>query len=116
MNIESISDLGAPAALMLLMNGLGWILKRTPFPNSWIPVALIGASAFIYPWIYDWGNIVLNVDHPYAVASVHGALIGMSAVGTYEKFCEIWDRFVADKKKTEIAPTPTPTPTTEVKP
>lgn len=83
-NIQAIQELSPPILLMVFLNVIGWVLKRTPFPNNWIPLALLFLGGLTYPFIYDRGQVVLNVEYPLALVIIYGVCIGGASVGVFE--------------------------------
>lgn len=83
--ITSIISASPPVLLMLVLNGLGYVLKALEkVPNRIIPVILVVAGTVIYPFIGEWSSTVKAARFPAALMACYGFGIGLSAIGAYE--------------------------------
>lgn len=83
--INSLFTASPPVLLMLVLNGIGIALKRTPkMPNWAIPWALIILGGIAYPFVGEWSATVKSARFPTGLMVIYGVGIGLAAVGFYE--------------------------------
>lgn len=81
-DLTSITGATPAVALMIVLNGLGFILKAIPqIPNKLIPLVLFLLGAAVYPTI---GNYHAATHTPWPLMSVYGAGIALAAIGLFE--------------------------------
>lgn len=66
--------------LILVLNVIGMLLKRTPgVPNKMIPALLVLLGACLYPMIGKPGQISPELRNPTAMLAIYGVLLGFAA-------------------------------------
>lgn len=81
-DINSITGATPAVALMIVLNGLGFILKAIPqIPNKIIPLILFVVGGGVYPFI---GNYHAAERLPAPLLVVYGCGIALAAVGLFE--------------------------------
>lgn len=85
--LTELTKLPIPVLFCLGLNAIGVAIKfLIPKVSGKIPALLILFGAALYPLMFDYSSVVLNVFFPYLIAGIHGAIIGLASVGVYELF------------------------------
>lgn len=91
--LDSVLNLKAPALLLLILNAVGFGLKKIPqFPDWAIPLALPLAGAAIYPCIGEWSQVVKAAHIPWVMMALYGFGIGWAAVGANQAMRQFLSR------------------------
>lgn len=99
-DLTSVVGASPAIALMIVLNGLGFILKAIPqVPNKLIPIILFFLGGGIYPFI---GNYHAAEKMPAPLLFVYGCGIALAAVGLFES-----GRTLLLKDSTDVPPTTT---------
>lgn len=81
-DMTSIIGATPAVALMIVLNGLGFILKAIPqIPNKVIPLILFVVGGAVYPFI---GNYEAATKLPAPLLVVYGCGIALAAIGLFE--------------------------------
>lgn len=95
MNETLTQLLGSTEALLvaLVLNAVGWVIKKTPLDNRFIPLCLCLSGGALYPWLTKWTgeNVLL------------GIVVGAGAVGFHQLYVQHFD---ATNKEPDAKPNP----------
>lgn len=97
MDLQSLMQLGPIPLLALVLNCVGYFLKKSPVNNYWIPWILFFSGGIIYPFIAETSQINHNVAYPIMMEIMIGCAIGALSVFSYDRVSQ----FIESKFKTD---------------
>lgn len=84
-DLNTLLNIAPPAILMIVLNGIGFCLKKANFfPNRIIPIMLLLLGGASYPFVGEYSPRVAAARFPVALMVVYGIGIGLAAVGSFE--------------------------------
>lgn len=92
--IDQILQMSPPVALCIVLNVIGFLLKKAPNVANWvIPFVLVVLGTILYPLIADAGKVGFACKNPMIVLALYGFLIGAASVGLNQFTRQIMGRF-----------------------
>lgn len=79
--LTDILQLSPPLALALLLNLVGFGLKKSKLPDWTIPLILIGIGAGTFPFIAETAKVSYQCHNPSILMAIYGGCIGGLSVG-----------------------------------
>lgn len=104
-DFSSLQELSPPALLVVFLNVIGFVIRKSSLDNKYIPVILMVLGAVAYNFV---GVKLVKPDDrfPHVTLTMLGAIIGFASVGVNQAIRQ----FKPLKTLYEDTPTPTSSP------
>lgn len=77
--VSGLENLGPGSLLIVLLIGLGYIIRISAIRNRFIPLWVIGLGAVLYPFMSPASETASKWEHPTFIAGVYGFIFGIAA-------------------------------------
>jgi hypothetical protein len=104
--LTKATELSPPVLLAVVLNALGFALKKSPMPDWVIPLFLPTLGAAAFPFIAEVGKVSYQVQNPIVFNCIIGAALGFGAVGINQAFRQFLDRKTDTKDDADKPPAP----------
>lgn len=91
--IDGLLTASPAVVLMIVLNGIGLVLKRIPSCPDWIiPIILFAIGTAAYPFVGELSATIRAARYPIVTMMLYGAGIGLASVGGYELIDQVRKR------------------------